>query len=133
MIMFHKAKYCIDFIHYHNTSILLFNVYMPTDERSNGEHLNEYQDILAEISTISRSISTSFIVIAGDFNTDFLRNTPQTRELKSFCESESLISCNNFLNSQVDFCSRRMPLLAVAEGYNINEVTGAPFCGQRPP
>ena len=57
---------------------------MPTDDRSNGEHLSEFQDILAEISTISRSISASFIIIAGDFNTDFVRNTPQSRELKSF-------------------------------------------------
>ena len=65
-------------------TFLLFNVYMPTDDRSNGEHLSEFQDILAEISTISRSISASFIIIAGDFNTDFVRNTPQSRELKSF-------------------------------------------------
>ena len=63
---------------------------MPTDERINGEHLSEYQDILAEVSTISRAVSTSFIVIAGDFNTDLTRNTHQSRELKSFCEGESL-------------------------------------------
>ena len=84
-------------------TFLLFNVYMPTDERGNGEHLSEYQDILAEISTISRSISTSFIVIAGDFNTDFLRNSPQARELKSFREAENLISCKNFPGNNVEF------------------------------
>lgn len=84
-------------------SFLLFNVYMPTDDRTSGGNLCEYQDVLAEISTISNNINSSFIMIAGDFNTDFARNTPQSRELINFCESESLVSCSNLTCSNIDF------------------------------
>ena len=80
---------CINVISKSGFSFILFNVYMPTDDRTSGSHLCEFQDILAEISTISNNMNLSFIIIAGDFNTDFSRNTPQSRELINFCKTEN--------------------------------------------
>ena len=96
-----------------STNFLLFNVYMPTDNRSinhsgnidndlcNNAH--EYQDILAEISIISRNTDTSFIIIGGDFNTDMSRNNFQTEQLKQFCESESFVISDMLPISNIEY------------------------------
>ena len=70
--------------------MLLFCVYMPCDERREGESLHLYQDILSEIATICQSKDVMYAFIVGDFNTDFIRNSPQTRELSQFCVSENV-------------------------------------------
>ena len=107
---------CINVKNNEGINFLLFNVYMPTDSRrvnninnthnelaiNNNVHCNfhEYQDILAEISVISRNNESAFIMICGDFNTDMSRNTLQTDQLRDFCESEcfiisDLLPCSN--------------------------------------
>ena len=65
-------------------NFLLFNVYMPCDSRSEGVSFNQFQDVLAEISIISHNNRSDFLIIAGDFNVDFSRDTPQTKELTFF-------------------------------------------------
>ena len=89
---------------------LLFNVYMPTDDRlSNNNHntnnanFNEFQDVLAEISVICQNNPTSFIIVAGDFNSDFNRNTLQVNELKRFCVDQSLESSTLYPISNVNY------------------------------
>ena len=94
---------CINVKIDNDVNFLLFNVYMPTDTRHIGnsqgnDHTNygnsnfhEYQDILAEISIISRTIESSFIMIGGDFNTDLEKINLQTNQLIQFCDSESFI------------------------------------------
>ena len=82
------------------TNILIFCVYMPCDEGYRGEGFQEYQDILSEISTICQQQDASHVCVAGDFNTDFARNTPHTQELFDFCDTETLFpliksSCSN--------------------------------------
>ena len=76
-----------------DTSVILFNVYMPTDQRVDGVNLVTYQDVLAEISLICRTHDVNNIIICGDFNTDLGRETPQTVELRLFCEAENLFPC----------------------------------------
>ena len=71
---------------------------MPTDDRitNNNTHssnFNEFQDVLAEISIICQNNPTSFIIAAGDFNSDFSRDSIQVNELKQFCRDQSLESC----------------------------------------
>ena len=87
---------------------LLFNVYMPTDDRitNNNTHssnFNEFQDVLAEISIICQNNPTSFIIAAGDFNSDFSRDSIQVNELKQFCRDQSLESCNFFECSDIEY------------------------------
>ena len=88
---------------------LLFNVYMPTDDRiSNNSNIhnsniNELQDVLAEISIICQSNPTSFIIAAGDFNCDFGRDSLHVNELKQFCTDQGLESCGLLPCSNVDY------------------------------
>ena len=87
---------------------LLFNIYMPTDDRtansnSPSSNFNEFQDVLAEISITSQNNPTSFIIVAGDFNSDFSRDSLQVNELKQFCLDQSLESCNFLSCSNVQY------------------------------
>ena len=75
-------------------NFLLFNVYMPCDSRSEVVSFNQFQDVLAEISIISQNNWSDFLIIAGDFDVDFSRDTPQTKELTYFCKNESLTICD---------------------------------------
>ena len=71
-------------------TVLLVNVYMPTDQRGLGENLCVYQDVLAEISSIAHAHNSEKLIVCGDFNTDLSRTSPQTEELKMFCDLENL-------------------------------------------
>ena len=46
---------------------------MPCDQRQYGEGLNEYIEILNEISCCIHKLEPTYYVIGGDLNTDFGR------------------------------------------------------------
>ena len=46
---------------YDNVDILVFNVYMPCDQRRYGEGLNEYNEILNEISCCIHKLEPTLI------------------------------------------------------------------------
>ena len=78
-----------------NSSMLLFNIYMPYDTRRPGEELDEYCEILAEVKDIIAKYSPTDVIIGGDFNTDLTRNNFQSRALESFVANENLHFCIN--------------------------------------
>ena len=84
-------------------TFLLFNVYMPCDSRSEGLNFSTFQDVLAEIAILSQNNKVDFIIVSGDFNVDFARDTPQTRELIYFCESETLVPCDLLPTSNIEY------------------------------
>ena len=59
--------------------------------------------MLAEMSVICQNNPTSFIIAAGDFNSDFSRDTLQVNELKQFCIDQSLESCGFLPNSNINY------------------------------
>ena len=61
-------------ITFDNTSILLFNVYMPYDVGRPGTELDECNDVLAEIKTIISTCTPFNVILAGDLNADTSRN-----------------------------------------------------------
>lgn len=83
--------------------MLLFCLYMPCDERYVGDNFIEYQDVLSEISYLCKEKDCAYFYIAGDFNTDFNRDTPQTRELVNFCNVENCIPVINLNVSNIDY------------------------------
>lgn len=83
--------------------MFLFCVYMPCDEGFRGSNLEEYEEILHEISVICRGYDINLICIVGDFNTDVARNNSQSNRLLQFCENENFYVLKDSYVSCVDF------------------------------
>ena len=56
-------------------TVLIANVYMPTDTAQDRRNDNEFNGILQEIIDMKDGLGIENIVIGGDFNTDFSRCT----------------------------------------------------------
>ena len=73
-------------------SLVVLNVYMPCDERQRGRNLDEFSDVLDEISVILHNLQPMYFLLGGDFNTDFNRVSPQTKALIEFINVEDIYS-----------------------------------------
>ena len=98
-----KRLCCVQIWIDENVFIMMFNVYMPCDDRVAGDNLREYQDVLTEISAICQSYDVQYILLCGDFNTDFNRQTPQVEELTQFCLQESITPCVKLQCSNIEY------------------------------
>ena len=94
---------CVSVTFEGGAKVLLFNVYMPTDDRNDGENLSTYQDVLAEISHICNNEDAQFVIVAGDFNTDMERRTMFVNELAQFCGNENMTVCSSLDISKVEY------------------------------
>ena len=82
-------------------SLLVVNAYMPCD--SIVANIEEYRKILDEISGIALETGADLLIVGGDLNTDFNRNTQNTVALVPFIQTESLEKGISFQNSDVHF------------------------------
>ena len=74
-----------------NVSVLLCSVYMPCDTQYNQANLNEFNEVLEEMSFLAIAYDSDHLVFCGDFNTDFARCLSlHTRALSNFLHQESL-------------------------------------------
>ena len=99
---------CVSIVIDGGTKFLLFNVYMPNDDKSDGDNLAEYQDILAEITSVCNHENAQFIIAAGDFNTDISRKSVFVDELTRFCNAECMTSCATLDVSSVEYTFESM-------------------------
>ena len=89
-------------------SIILINVYMPSSDKI--EDLDEYSDILAEISGICMQNTTDFIIMGGDWNADPIRNDGRTKLFKEFIKNENLFNAHDLEIADVPYtfvCSKQ--------------------------
>ena len=95
----HSNRLCA--IHLKNSleSIIIISAYMPCNDGS-AVSLNEYIDVLIEISTILNSYNDSKTVIGGDFNTDLGRDSIYSKHLKQFLNSENLLCSSTEFNNK---------------------------------
>ena len=97
-------RLCCIVVHIDNdVSIILFNVYMPCDERTRGDNFNELCCILDDIRNICEQINTPYVIIGGDFNIDFGRSTHHSNELSYFIDREELFKCLDAPCSNIDY------------------------------
>ena len=83
--------------------ILLISLYMPCDENTNNS-ASDYIDVLNEMSALFNTYDGFKIIVGGDFNVDFVRNSFNTKLLIDFMDSESLININSvFKNNEYTF------------------------------
>ena len=101
--MFTKRASCIKIELCKFVSMLVFSIYMPCDAGYVNDGFREYQDILAEISVICEQNNATYICLAGDFNSDFRRSSPNTQELNDFCANENFVPLVNNDISTVEY------------------------------
>lgn len=79
-------------------SILLINVYLPTDY---GTSLSEFEfvSLLSELEAFADTHPHDFIVIGGDFNVDFRRTCRNTIALSNFMSQLHLCSADSLFHS----------------------------------
>ena len=75
-----------------DVSFVVLNVYMPCDEHQRGRNLDEFSDVLDEISVILHNLQPMYFLVGGDFNIDFNRVSPQTKALIEFINVEDIYS-----------------------------------------
>ena len=84
-------------------TILLVNTYLPCDDRYQSSSYHESVDVLNEIATLIFNQAVDLTIVAGDFNTDLSRSTPQVNVLMNFIESTQLFNCLDVPLAQVDY------------------------------
>ena len=83
-----SKRLCAIMIMMNNVSFLLCNVYMPTG--TSASSMEEYRSVLNEIKSIILNNNCIYVIIGGDFNTDFSKTGGNVNLLKSFIEKENL-------------------------------------------
>ena len=71
-------------------ALVVINTYFPCDPRTNNFDDAELLNVLAEIQYLIENSNTSSVLLAGDLNSHFNRNTRFTNIVKTFFEERSL-------------------------------------------
>ena len=82
-------------------STLIINVYLPTDPGTIEFNDHELSETLGVIQTVLDSNQALQVILAGDFNTDFSRNTGHVDMVNNFIHDLSLN--RSWSRFQVDF------------------------------
>ena len=87
-----------------NIKLLVISAYMPTDDNS---HITsqEYGEVLNEISGLLMMYNDFTLILGGDFNSDFQRQTLNTNLLNNFITLESLICSSMIYDIDFTYCS----------------------------
>ena len=86
---------------------LFINVYMPCDPRLlNIESSPVYSEVLNAIDVCIDRSKPDFILIGGDFNTDFSRRSVHTKLLQDFMREGTLVDCCDALRKNVSYTFR---------------------------
>lgn len=85
-----SKRICGGIMNLDSIKLLLINTYLPCDERYQSFSFHESVDVLNEIASLVLEHATDAVVVAGDFNSDLTRSTPQVRALKDFIEAVQL-------------------------------------------
>ena len=76
---------------------------MPCD-CNESQNLNEFDNILSEISLLCIKYNSEYVCIAGDLNTDFTRpNSWNTKSMNAFIENKNLYAVVKHVKTNVDY------------------------------
>ncbi len=63
------------------SSLLIFNVYMPCDNKGDDANYQDYVDVMREIEQMILATNSTYVLCGGDFNTDIMRNSLHSLKL----------------------------------------------------
>ena len=108
-VHFESSRTCAVTIECDNFKVLLVCVYMPCDDNRPNSNIIEYKSVLSDIQSICNIANdTQHVIIGGDLNTDFSRNSYCTGALNGFLDDEDLycLSKNNDCNFDFTYQSK---------------------------
>ena len=85
--------------------VLLICVYLPTDYVMSSS-CDDFLYVISELEGFINSQPFNSLLIAGDFNVDFARSTPNTSQLIQFMEEFDLASVDLSYHADVQFTMR---------------------------
>ena len=94
-IMSETKNYCLAKLFNRSQETYIFNIYSPTDNRSD-DCLILFQNVLGEIQSLINDIDSSNLILVGDFNSDWNRGRFWPY-LAKFIEENSLLVGDNHL------------------------------------
>ena len=77
-------------VNFPEAEIVLVNLYFMVDTQNNNDDDNELLNLLAELTRIIDESDCSNLLLAGDFNCDFARNTNFVNTVKNFVNEKNL-------------------------------------------
>ena len=90
-ILLSSQRVCAVKILINGRNVMLFNVYMPCDTYYDESNLNDFNAVLDIISNTCTQYDSHQLIIGGDFNTDFSRQSSlHTGALKIFLDQECM-------------------------------------------
>ena len=109
--------------------MLIVSVYMPCDKNNNDP---EYIDVLNMMSQLCYKYNTNRVVIGGDFNVDFSRNSANIRSLQNFIKDFSLFTSIDLPDADVPYtfinynsCTSRIDHFLLSESMKSNVLLSA--------
>ena len=82
-----------------NLTFFVCSVYMPTESSGN---LDEFKDTIHKLGALINCVQYDAIIIGGDFNTSFERNSRNLQVLKGFMTDETLKCGLSYKNCSVN-------------------------------
>lgn len=86
-----------------NENVLIANVYMPCDRGDMYIVNQEFQDVINEIEMLISSGNFTRLILVGDWNCDFSRNTAHVTYLKNFMSRYNLLNGWDHKNAYPDY------------------------------
>ena len=78
-----------------NTNTLLINSYFPFDERTNEDENHELNETIGVIKNVISNSNCDTVMLVGDINADFSRNTPHTQTVRETTDELNLATAWN--------------------------------------
>ena len=103
-VLFDSTRTCAVIIECDNFKVLLICVYMPCDDNRPDSNIVEYNSVLNDIQSIFNLVhDVQHVIIGGDLNTDFSRNSYCTNAINRFLCDENLYCISKSNNCNIDF------------------------------
>ena len=94
---------CVKVAFANGLTALMINVYMPCDERYQGDNYNELENLVSDIMSVLNDYDCDIYILGGDLNADFHRNTPHVNFIKNMLQAVNLRSGISHVCSNVDY------------------------------
>ena len=102
-VLINNPRICVVEVENHlHEKLLVINVYMPTNDNT-LESFNLFGEVLNSISGLIETYDEHKVIIGGDFNVDFSKNSDNSKLLDDFLRFESYKCASSMLKNSIDF------------------------------